>query len=242
MKKYQILFVCAILISLYSCRAYYVPNENSTPMLSHKNNLILNGGASIGMRANSFAGSIAYAPTNNIGLVYQRSGYNNASSGYNYNSGSFNEFSIGYYKVLEDRVLFELYFNHGFGQTENMYSEALANNRGIYNTKFDKTSLNFAIGTKEENVAFSFYTRIGSLDINDVYFRNINNISLLEDLSDIKSKRYFTFIEPGISGKIGFGNFKFYTKGSFSFIDQNYSALYFQQFQLTFGIQLDLIK
>ncbi len=242
MKKYQVLVVCTILLTLCSCRAYYVPNENSTPMLSHKNNLILNGGASIGMRANSLAASLAYAPTNNIGLVYQRSGYNNASSSYNYNSGSYNEFSIGYYKILEDQVLFELYFNHGFGQTENMYSEVLATTRGIYNTQFDKTSLNFALGKKEENVAFSIYARIGSLDINDVNFRNINNVSLLNDLNSIKSKRYFTFIEPGLSGKIGFGNFKFYTKGSFSFIDQNYSDLYFQQFQLTFGIQLDLIK
>ena len=240
MKKYQVLLLCIIALSLYSCRAYYVPNENSTPMLTHKNNVILNGGASLGMRASSLAGSIAFAPTNNIGLVYQRSNYTNGGSSSNYNSGNFNEFSVGYFKLLEDNMLFELYLNHGFGKTENSNAEFMSTTYGTYNTKFDKTSINFAIGKVSKNADFSFYTRIGSLDINSVSYQNINDLGLLDDLINIKSKRYLTFIEPGLSAKFGFENFKFYTKGSFSFMDQNYSDLYFQQFQLTFGIQLEL--
>jgi hypothetical protein len=241
MKKFSnnILLFAALCLFI-SCRAYYVPNENSTPMLTHKNNVKFNGGASLGMRASSFAGAIAYAPTNNIGLVYQRSSYTNGGSSSNFNSGNFNEFSVGYFKLFEDNMLFELYLNHGLGKTENSNAEFMSSNYGSYNTKFDKTSINLAIGKVSKNVDFSFYTRIGSLDIHDVIYSNINNTSLLDDLKSIKSKRYLTFIEPGLSAKFGFENVKFYTKGSFSFIDQNYTDLYFQQFQLTFGIQLEL--
>ncbi len=242
MKNIQLLSVALSSFFLFSCRAYYVPNENSTPMLSHKNELMLTGSTSLGMRAATVAGSIAYSPTNNFGLVYQGSSYSNGGGGNNSNTGHFNEFSAGYYKLKENNTLFELYLNHGIGKTDNTNYEMFSTVTGNYQTRFNKTSLNFAIGKVDENFSYGFFTRIGSLTINDVSYTNLNDVGLVQDLMDIKNKRNFTLIEPGFTSKFGFDVFKLYTKGSFSFIDQNFSSLNYQQFQVTFGIQLELNK
>ncbi len=213
-------------------------------MLSHKNELMLTGSTSLGMRAATLAGSIAYSPFNNIGIVYQGSGYTNAGGGTNSNEGRFHEFSAGYYKLKENNTLFEIYLNHGIGSTDNTSYEVTSSKTGNYQTSFNKTSMNFAIGKVDENFSFSFFTRIGSLDIYDLSYDNnlFINSGIYQDLVEIKNKRYFTFIEPGITTKFGFDVFKLYTKSSFSFIDQNFSRLNYQQFQLTFGLQLELNK
>lgn len=244
MKKIPLFLAAISSIFLVSCRAYYVPNENSTPMLSHKNDLMLTGSTSLGMRAATLAGSIAYSPIINLGLVYQGSGYTNGGGGYNSNAGRFHEFSAGYYKLKENNTLFEVYLNHGIGNTNNSYAETSYTQIGTYQTKFNKTSMNFAIGKVDENFSYSFFTRIGSLNIYDLTYDNNLPIygNVYQDLVDIKNKRYFTFIEPGFTSKFGFDGFKLYTKGSFSIIDQNFSSLNYQQFQLTFGLQLELNK
>lgn len=238
--KFKFYALVCITIILQSCKGYYIPNENSTPMLSREKQTILNVGASFGMGARSAAGTIAFAPVNNIGLVYQGSNYTN-SSNINSKKGSYHEFSFGYFNLIKNNVLFEAYINHGFGKSKNTYSEVLSIQNSIdnYNIKFDKTTFSFALGKVNKSACFSFYTRVGMLDLNTVNYENIYYTSLLRDLNSIKSKRYFTLIEPGLSARIGYENFKFYTKGSFSFIERNYPTIENQRFQLTFGIQIE---
>lgn len=238
------LYTIVLVFCFTSCRTYYVPNENATPMLSEQNQIIANVGASFGMRAGSISGSLAFAPANHLGLVYQGSGYGNGGSGRHNINGSFNEFGIGYFNLNTQNTLFELYLTHGFGKSDNNYIELLSsnNNESKYSIQYDKTSLNFAIGKVEENFCFGFYTRIGLLDFNNISYQILNNTALTNDLTDLKNKRNFTFLEPGLTAKFGVDNLKFYTKGGFCFLDQNYATLQYQQFQVTFGIQLELNK
>ncbi len=239
MKNY-ILFILSLFF--FSCRAYYVPNENSTPMLSQKNNLFLNASIGGGLRATNYTGSVAYSPINNIGMVYQSSIYSNGENNNNINKGVFNELSLGYYQLINNKLLIELYYNRGFGSSKNYYTDFQTKIEGSYETAFNKNSMNFAIGKVGEQFGISFFTRVGRLDLYDVRFRNIFNSIVEEELNNIKNKRYFTFIEPGLTANFDVKYFNIYLKGSMSMLDEYYTKLHFQQFQITYGLQLELNK
>lgn len=244
MKREHLYPIAILAFCFASCRTYYVPNENATPMLSEQNQIIANVGASFGLRAGSISGSLAFAPTNHLGLVYQGSGYGNGGGSGHTIRGNFNEFGIGYFNLNNQNTLFELYLTHGLGKSYNNYTELFSssNDNGKYTMEYNKTSLNFAIGKVEENFCFGFYTRMGLLNFNNISYQPLSNTALMNDLKDLEDKRNFAFFEPGLTAKFGVNNLKFYTKGGFCFLDQNYATLQYQQFQVTFGIQLELNK
>lgn len=241
--SYHIGFI-TIALHLFSCSAYYIPNEDATPMLSRPKEIIARGSISIGMRARSTNYNIAYSPVKNIGLAFHSSNYKDGTDGLftdYYRKGNFNELSLGYYDLKPNKALFELYFSTGFGNSENIEDDDFwntSNNKNQFNLRYNKTSISGAVGLVHENMAVSFGLKISNVYFSQIETIELTNSSVIEDMKWLENNRNIAFFEPNLTAKYGFKNFKFYSKSSFAIQGKTNSNFLHQQFLQTFGVQL----
>jgi hypothetical protein len=146
--------------------------------------------ASLHAGNSGFDPQLAYAITDNIGIMANGSFANSKSdTTKNYENHKFGELGIGYYKKLNNNTMIEFFGGFGLGELKS-YDNTwfVSNEREIKSNRF---FLQPAIGFSNINGMFSFTPRFVVCNTTNVH----TNISYTR-----------SFIEPTITGRIGFNN------------------------------------
>lgn len=224
MKKIQLPYLLSIgLIAflLGSCAPAYVPNVISTPLLSNKGEMQFSVNTGIA----GFDPQFAYAVTDHIGVMVNGSFANwTSDSTDNYHKHKFLEIGTGYYTKLGESARFETFGGVGFGNLHANYSNDLWISRATVNsTRF---FIQPTIGATTKVFDGSFATRVAY-------------VSLTQD--EIKGSGIF--LEPVLTGKIGYKNVKGVMQLGLS-LPFNHNDLIFnyQPFIFSVGLQVNIGK
>lgn len=223
MKKNILHFVTIGFVSLLlgSCAPAYVPNVISTPLLSNKGEMQLSVNTGIA----GFDPQFAYAVTDYIGVMVNGSFANwTSDSTDNFHKHKFVEIGTGYYTKLGESGRFETFCGFGFGNLKAKYSNDLWISMATVNsTRF---FVQPTIGATTKMFDGSFATRI--------VFVNLTQ-------EDIKGSG--VFVEPVLTGKVGYKNVKGVIQLGFS-LPFNHNDLIFnyQPFIFSVGLQVNIGK
>jgi len=146
-----------------SCAPAYVPNRVNTPLLTNKGELQV----SVSFGTSGIDPQVAYALTDNIGLMANASFLDNtsdeSSTSYSFHKHFFIEFGPGYYRNLQNGFKFETFTGVGLGKINGEYDNILWTSRvDVKNTRFflqpsfGYTSKLLDIGLSTRLVAVSF--------------------------------------------------------------------------------------
>jgi len=201
-------------ISLYSCAPSYVPNVINTPLLNNKNEIQ----ASVYGGTSGFDPQLAYAITNNIGVMLNGSFENRSDTTNDFHKHNFVELGVGYFNKFNNNGIFEFYGGYGFGKLQVKYED------GIFNSYSDvKTNRIFfqpAIGLTAKSVDFSFSSRFVLVG----FEQNV-----------LKYNR--SYIEPAFTIKAGFKYIRFVTQMGYSIPLNSNNIVDSQPFMFSIGVQ-----
>jgi hypothetical protein len=227
MKKLNLycLILALFIILANSCSppVYHATMVN-TPLLSNEGEI----NAAMNISVSGFEPQIAYALTDNVGLMLNGcfNKISNDNSIY-YQRVQFLEIGTGYYTKIQEYVRFEAYGGLGFGNNIFYYH----NNNEPYteNVPFTKFFVQPAIGSTMDFVDAAFSSRF-----------------VLAVINDTNASYYRYYIEPTVTLKIGYRYVKFVMQGGFSlpFLDDNaqLQGRLHQPLMLGFGIQANINK
>jgi hypothetical protein len=197
MKKINWVLICILgIIYLTSCAPAYIPNVINTPMFSNKGEFK----ASIHSGSSGIDPQLAYAVTDNIGVMLNGSFMNRADSSYDvddFHKHQFYEFGVGYYTKISENGRFETYGGYGFGDIKAKYDNNLWTSNAIVNT--NRYFIQSTIGFTNTFFDGSFSTRAVVVDLKQTGYRNTA-----------------MFLEPAVTAKFGFKYVKWILQMGFS--------------------------
>ncbi len=223
MKKRIVNIQRFILLSLLfsSCATAYVPNVVNTPLMNNKGEFQ----ASLNTGISGFDPQVAYALTDNIGLMVNGSFANRTSdSSDDFHKHQFVEFGGGYFTKVGSAGRFEVFGGFGAGNLQAEYDNELwVSKARVNSTRF---FLQPAIGATTSVFDGSFASRFVYVNLS----QNSDNASAM-------------FVEPVLTGKVGYKYVKFIVQTGFSFLlTSNDVAFNYQPFIFSVGVQLNLGK
>ncbi len=185
---------------------YYTPNTQNVPLISEKGetNLTLSG------NGNQVEFQGAYGVTENIAIkanggLFIPPDLDNGNGG----SGKFLEIGSGYFKPINEKVIFELYGVMGFGSFENHLVSTISTNpqtSGNISSNIFRIGVQPNIGFKGDHFTAAFSARLASLN-----YSNINGDLIFDKIDQstyLKDNKSNFLIEPAITLKGGFEKIK----------------------------------
>ena len=243
-----ILILLLIPLFLTSCfHVYYAPNTVAAPMLSHKNEVRINGLYAYGGDSEYDGGELqlAYAIKDNWGLMFNSffAGNSHAKDEYyETGHGSYFEAGAGYFNRFEpgSKWMYECYGGLGFGSVTNDYDYLDYSKVGV--TKF---FIQPSVGFKSRYFEFAFVPRMGVVNwkVQKEQIQNSQNDYLKTDLQAISNKPTFFAFEPGIILRGGAEGFKL--QAGFTLFTNNHFYYDFAEsanFNLGVSINLNRMK
>jgi len=205
-----------ILLALGSCVPSYVPNTVNMPLFSNRGEVqasIYNSSAGIDPQ-------ISFSPADHFGLMVNGSFKNQTSdSTNNFHKHNFIEFGGGYYKSYRKKIVTEIYGGIGFGNLEALYDNGFFYDYAKVHS--NRIFIQPGVGFVGEVFDGGFATRF-----------------VFVQLTQGSQKASAVFIEPTVTGKIGFRQFRFVIQFGLSvpFDEQNLDFDY-QPYILSLGLQ-----
>ena len=208
-----------ILFFFYGCAPVYIPTVVNTPLLSEQGEFqaTLNTGVS------GFDPQFAYAITDHIGVMLNGSYTNRTNDTLNnFHKHLAVETGAGYYTKIGNNGRFEVFGGFGYSRLKADYSNNLWISRSDLNSY--KIFIQPAIGATTDIFDGSFATRFV-------------RVKLFQD--QLKYTGYF--IEPVLTGKIGYKYVKFVVQVGVSIpVKSNELVFSYQPFLFSIGIQTKL--
>ena len=196
--KFKIASLLIIGVFVTACNPkYYSPNTQNVPLIDKEGETNI----TVAGNGNQAEFQVAYGISESMALVADGGLFippdlDNGNGG----SGSFGEIGLGYYKPLENNLVFEVYGLFGLGSVENHLPSTIEANPG---TKGDISASIFRVGIqpnfgyKTDNFAVAVSTRIAMLNYSsiegDLIFDGQNQVDYLND-----NKSNF-MIEPALT-------------------------------------------
>ena len=148
--------VLIVAMTFIGCTPLYIPNVVNTPLFSNKNEIQ----ASVHYGTAGFDPQIAYAITNNIGVMVNASFEKEQSDSTSLfpHKHAFGELGVGYFKKVTEKQRFEIYGGYGIGKIEYEVSENSLVELAKINT--NRFFIQPAYGTTSEHFDFSIASRI----------------------------------------------------------------------------------
>ncbi len=231
------IFIMLLIIPVVGCAPeFYAPNRINIPELRNKGDIRVS--AATGYL--QFEALMAYAITNNIGIIgnYASYGQSTNSRGFQEAGGGGFEIGGGYFKS-KGNFIFENYGTIGFGNFYNkkeFLSNAYPDDDGKLISDFTKISLQSSITFQHEYFSISGACRYTNLTYNDIQGNysqyNINLGSYL------RSNPIQGFIEPAIQIGAGYKNVRLNLQIQSSYHLGHMSNFYYNDYNLSAGIQL----
>jgi hypothetical protein len=197
MKMPAFTLMLSVLLALASCKSTYVPTVAQVPLMSVGDEFQI--AANIGN--NGYGASLAYSPYYHWALMANGntyalySGRQGATTSFRCLYG---EFGTGYYTRLSKILRAEVFGGYGAGNSGHPVAS-----KELYRKIFLQPS----IGISTPFVDLGFTTRLAW----------VNNFAIKQN--DISTPRNLTttFLEPILTARAGFENFKFQLQGGLSF-------------------------
>ena len=194
-----------VMLFISSCSFIYVPNAANIPLIGQKGE----AQASVLAGTSNFDAQGAYGITDKISVMVNTS-FSNRERGANVKDSSvlhkhsLAEAAFGYYKKIGRSGRLEVYGGGGYGNTED----------------FDKGNNSFYVNANGKYAKFFIQPNIGSVsNIFDggmsLRFCYVNYFDFNYSNIDYTAQKSM-FIEPVLTGKIGYKNVKFITQFGFS--------------------------
>jgi hypothetical protein len=226
-RKLSYFSVCFVLLLGYACSPAYIPNTVNSPLFSNKGEF----NAAISAGTSNFDPQLSYALTNHMGIVLNGSFANRKSdSTDDFHKHTIVELGAGYYTKLDETFRFEAFGGYGMGKVDGKFTFIVANN--VQNARFNKIYIQPAIGATSDFFDFSIATRFSFINMNltDPDYNGKNKFSL--------------FVEPVLTGKLGYKNVKLIGQMGFSFSTKKEMELQYeyQPFMISIGLQLNFGK
>jgi hypothetical protein len=205
-----------VILILNSCATAYVPNVVNAPLLTNK------GEIQIALHTGT-AGTdpqVTYALSNHIGVMLNGSFANRTSdTTNNFHKHQFLEIGTGYYTPVGTRGKFETFGGVGFGKVKAEYENNLW--LSLSNVNFSRIFIQPTIGFTSKIFDGSFSSRFVILNLHQ---------------ESGGSTGYF--VEPVVTGKLGYDHIKAVMQLGFSFPINSDNILFkYQPVLLSFGIQ-----
>jgi len=224
--KIKLLFLSLILICASSCSYIYIPNAPNVPLISTKGEVqasVLTGTSRLDLQS-------AYGLTDKIALMANGSFSNHiravdSSSIHKHNMG---ELACGYYTKVGRSGRLEVYGGFGYGETYN-YDMGSYSYYGNLDGKYGKIFVQPNIGATSD-----IFDGAMSLRVCYVNYFDFNYFS-----SAYKAQKSL-FVEPVLTGKIGYKNVKLITQIGFSLPVLQSDIVFFDPFILNIGINIKL--
>ena len=235
MKKSILILASGCFLLLTSCNPkYYTANTQNVPLISQKGetNLTLAG------NANQVEAQGAYGITKNIALqanggLFIPGDLDNGNGG----SGRFLELGAGYYKPLENNLVFEVYGLLGMGAVENHLPSTVADypsTKGDISASMFRYGIQPNIGYKSKHFSVAVSSRFVNMNYSnikgDLIFDNQSQVAYLE------SNKSNFLVEPAITIKGGLDKIKLQLQYGYSL---NLSNSSFTQDKTWFTIGLN---
>lgn len=229
--------ICLLGLCLFTTACnpkYYAANSQNVPLLSKKaeTNLTVTGNSS------QVEFQAAYGVGNSVGIqanggLFIPKDLENGNGG----SGKFLEVGTGYFKALQENLIFETYALLGFGSFENHLPSTISSNpqtTGDISAGLLRIGIQPAIGYKSKIFSAALSSRLSNLTYNNIegnlIFDNQNQVQYLED------NRSNFLLEPALTLRLGVDIVKFQLQYGFSF---NLSNIEFQQDRSFFTLGLN---
>ncbi|MCB8963639.1 MAG: hypothetical protein H6536_01185 [Bacteroidales bacterium] len=206
-------YVALILMGLAhaSCHVLYYPNSINSPLLRNKGDAQIN--ASVG--ASGYEAQIAYAITNNIGIMANGQVLKNTNHDSINEQRTLTEIGIGYTEVIGDNGIFEFYGGAGFGRVP--FDTKTSNYNGTQTTPITRYFLQPGIGFFNDLMDISIVTRLSAVDIAD---------------------ETNWFFEPGVMTKIGYKRIRLYACAGVSIPFKRYDERLWNHNPIMFSVGL----
>ena len=207
MNKIKKLIILVVGIGFFSCNPkFYTPNTQNVPLISDKGetNLTLSG------NGNQVEFQGAYGVTDNIALqvnggLFNPSDLDNGNGG----SGNFFEFGGGYFKPIDNNLVFETYAIVGLGSFENHLPSTTTSNpltKGDISANILRIGIQPNFGYKSNHFTAAISTRLVNLSYSDIkgdlIFENVNQSAYLKENSSN------LLLEPALTLRGGFEKIK----------------------------------
>ncbi len=188
---YYSVILFLIFLFLNSCKSVYIPNAVNAPFLTEKKQ----GAGAVCFGTSYIDGQAAYSFAKNFAAMANFSLWRLNKDSSRFHQHFIFEGGAGYYVKLNNTWLFDVYSCFGYGSSETReYGKEFMKVKGNYMKVFIQPSIGLMSGTFEGGF---------SLRSNYVYFTNFsiynNNFN--------KPAQYY--IEPVLTGKVGFEKLKF---------------------------------
>ena len=219
----QIILLVIITGSAASCtHVYYAPNTANIPLLSEKGETRINTLGSSGSVAtiNAAEFQAATALSHNVGIMFNTmfvsDDESNSDEGESGN-GSYAEFAAGLFKSFDKKKkgIVEIYAGSGFGTANNYYGEGLFSKVSI-----SKLFLQPAIGFKSKYFQIAFTPKVSFINWRVKKDNLLNYPGYFDydkqDLDYIRQNSNFIRLEPAVTLRGGWRNFKFHVGWSYS--------------------------
>lgn len=201
----KLLAIACILIS--GCQPnYYIPNTQNVPLLTSKGetNLTLSG------NTNQIEFLGAYAAGKHLGIQFNggliKPFNQNTESG---GSGKLIEAGLGYFKEMENNLVFETYGLLGFGSVENHFpsSNSSIKEQETISASLRRFGIQPVLGFKTK-----YFSIAGSARLVNLSYYNISGNHVYENelqTTYLEKNRSNFLIEPAVTVKGGVENVKF---------------------------------
>jgi hypothetical protein len=219
---------------LNSCITVYIPNTINTPLFSDKGEFagsIAGGSSGIDIQA-------AYAVTDKFAVMVN---YSNSQQSDDYSSTSPSqddsyihnhnmlEAALGYYSVPNKWLNFEIFGGYGYSSVYSKNDDYYYTNNDTVEGGFGRFFLQPSMGIISNYVDLAFTPRIVMVNFDG----KINN--------SVNKTGSGVFIEPNLTLKLGFKQFKFFTQFGFSYkINSSGYNFDYQPFMFSIGAQVTL--
>jgi hypothetical protein len=217
--------MAAVIAFTASCTGDYLPTKTNVPLLSNSQQFQAKiGGSSSGVEA-----QMAYAVTKNIGVMANGSfadrGGNTKEEVHKH---QYFEFGTGFFNPISVNDRLELYAGYGFGELEGLFQTYNDKNSGL--ADIEKLFLQPNYGFVKEKYAYGFSARFSMVKITPA------------DTVFASAAKFYPFVEPAITGKFGFKNFKLFAQAGLSIplVSENELNFTNQLLMLSAGIHIDL--
>ncbi len=213
-----LLSVIIIVLVFSGCAPLYVPNTVNAPLLSNKGEMQ----AAIHLGTAGFDPQLAYAITDNIGVMLNGSFENSKSdSTDDYHKHNFVELGAGYYTKFNENGCFEVYGGYGYGNMQTLVEKT------IFNSKLDVQSSRIfiqpAVGLSTNFVDISLASRF---------------VILSAKQNEIRITR--SYLEPTLTFKAGPKHIKGVFQVGYSYPLNSIENIDYQPFMLSLGLHLKL--
>jgi hypothetical protein len=190
-----------LLFTLSSCyHVYYSPNTPNVTQLTEKNEVRINAGIISGLESDFSGGDLqlAYAPTQNVGVMVNGFTASRAESTYNgrfeKGSGKYGEFGIGYFGTFDKNKewTFEVYGGVGGGTVSNDYGMSESSKVSI-----NKLFIQPAVGYKWDHIELAVTTKLAHVNWKVKQLKTTDT-GVNEDMLYIKYRPEFFNFEPAL--------------------------------------------